>query len=226
MQYVFQTQAPAGSAAGAVGLYWEFRDPKSGDKVRHMEVFEGGSAAAGRWQSGRVLLGDEDVCGFTITEVGVYHHCNTPKVSADEIEDENGEGQEVWLGELMITTLDDDDDHHHGDEPPTKITGVVFHPATDGEKAKITWNLYPSIASDAVVAKRAKAGMWSEQTKDYAYFIVSKDSKWMGLAHASEFLVLEDDRSGGDGGDFGKGWRVTGVTWEGVAFESDKPQSV
>jgi len=204
-----------------------------------MEAFEASSTAAGRWQSSRVLLGDEDVCGFTITEVGVYHHCNIPKVSApaprggDETGDEDGEDQEVWLGELMITALDgdgnddDDDDRRHGDEPPTKITGVVFHPATDGVKAKITWNLYPSIASDAVVAKRAKAGMWSEQTKDYAYFIVFKDSKWMGLAHASEYLVLEDGRSGGDGGgDLGKGWRVTGVTWEGVAFESDKPRSI
>ncbi|KAF8245858.1 hypothetical protein K440DRAFT_633188 [Wilcoxina mikolae CBS 423.85] len=191
LQYVFQTPT-----SGVAGLYWDFLS-QSGTKERRMEAFEGPCAG---WKSGSVLAGDEDVDGSTITEVGVY--CSPSSSSSVS--------SEMWLGELIFTTLDDSEDGQH----PSKITSVVFRPGEAGGSAKVTWNVYPSFADDGVVKKRTRAGMWSDQTMDYAYFIVWKGSKMMGVAYACEFVVK--------GKDDGDGWRVSGVTWEGAVFEGDE----
>jgi hypothetical protein len=159
-----------------------------------MEAFEGPCAG---WKSVSVLTGDEDVDGFTITEVGVYSSPSSVPL-------------EMWLGELIFTTLDDSEEG----KQPSKITSVVFHPAEAGVNAKVSWNLYPFFADEGVINKRRRVGMWSDQTMDYAYFIVWKNSIMMGVAYACEFVVKGEDD--------GEGWRVSGVTWEGAVFEGDE----
>jgi len=137
------------------------------------------------WGSGLSVVGEEDDAdGNTVVELGVFF-------SGAALP-----GDELWLGEVLMSTLDEDE------MPESTISTVVARPAAEAGEKKLSWSVYSGRA-------RKAAGMWSEWTKEFAYFLVWKGEQLRGMAYACEFVVdaAEDEEEGA--------WRVSGVTWDG-----------
>ncbi|KAI5787164.1 glycosyl hydrolase family 85-domain-containing protein [Geopyxis carbonaria] len=104
-------------------------------------------------------------------------------------------------------------------EKMSSISPAILRPATgkrDGirRSARLTWNVYPR--HDEALEETRAAGMWSEKTKDFAWFVVRRGEVCRGLAWATEFLVTDEEVE--EGADHGR-WRVSGVRWDGVVVE-------
>lgn len=186
LQYVFTASASLGASGGA-GLYWDFTTDAG--TVRRSEPFDGPCSG---WKSGSVLAADEDDdnnvdSGSVLVEVGVYAHAGTTT--------------ELWLGELKITTLEVDD------LPRSKLSSVVA--SAEGGDVRLAWNVYASLSE---WAPGRSMGLWSEQTKDFAYFVVWKGEEVRGVAYACVFVATAAEEEG-EGRTVG--WRVDGVTWDG-----------
>jgi len=186
LHYVLRTD----TGTSGWGLYWDFVS-SDGTKIRRTEPIDD---IYGVWKTGSVLTGDEDVESHILVELGIYRVSPSPS------------GATLWLGELMLTTLDTESDNQ-----PAFISSVVPKPSGTG-RTKLTWSVYSTFGSEIIQEKRKQKECWSEQTKDFAYFVVWKGEQMVGVAYACEY-VIDGTIEGGDR------WRVSGVTWEGIVWE-------
>ena len=185
LQYQFQTPVAAPAAAG---LYWILRSP-DGTKQCRMEPLQGPCAG---WKSGLVLIGEADEDdGAVVVELGAYY---TPSA-------EDTAHTELWVGEVLVAALEDEDDTAW-----SSISSIYVNRGVDG-KRRLSWNLYRGdILSGAVETQPV---FWSPETREYAFFILWKETKVMGVAYAREWVLADGVEDEIDG------WRVDGVTWNG-----------
>lgn len=142
------------------------------------------------------LAEDGDADGSTVVEMGVFFSGGALA------------GEELWLGEVLMSTLEKDG------LPDSTISSVVVRPAAEAGKMKLSWSVYPG-------GRRRGKGMWSEQTKEFAYFLVWKGEQLRGAAYACEFVAGAAEAEGGEE------WRVSGVTWDGrKVIQGSAPSAV
>lgn len=155
------------------------------------------------------ILGDEqDVAESRIVEVGVFYQppIATSHIGRSRTIDISGVPTRIaTFGELLITTPDTGTENQ-----PSPISKIIPSKTAVG-KLKLAWNVYPTHGNDAIQAKRDH-GMWSKLTKDFAWFVVWKGTRFVGVSHCLEFVVDTEEMADDDE------WRVDGVTWEGVVF--------
>ncbi|KAL7270457.1 hypothetical protein RUND412_006843 [Rhizina undulata] len=197
--FQFSIKLPQSDAKG-LSFYYELTKPGSTTfHTYELESFTSNPPGEGGWITASTHLPAPEWLvnnNTTITQFGVsYRPPSMPSTTAEIL----------IIGELLLTTLDTESDNQ-----PSFISSVLTQCITPG-KIKLTWSVYATHGSEVLREKRKKPGMWSERTKDFAYFLVWRGTVLMGVAYALDYLVREDQVGEGE-------WRVDGVTWEGNVF--------
>ena len=109
-------------------------------------------------------------------------------------------------------------------ESMSSISPAILRPAVEmpegsSRSTRLSWNIYPNY--DEALQETRAAGMWSEETRDFAWFVVWKGGICRGLAWATEFLLGDAEAAAGgeEAGESGGKWRVSGVRWDGRVVE-------